>query len=797
MYKFFVLLFLIFCSSALFSDSTVADTKTTTSFIEVSNIPSSTTEIFTDLNKISLLIQEQDEISNINRELPVYINSINLMLKDSTNKYLEYLSLKELFNKEEEWKLHISQLSKWNETLEAKIELLDTNRVILNNYYTLWNETLKNAKKELAPKAILDNTSNIIKKISELKKKAKSRYDLILTSSNMINNKILDLNGILIETQTAISNVSNDVFHKNSLSLISLFSEKSFSPFAYVSSAVRATIEMKDDFFNYYADNSSRVFIFGFFSLFIIFFVFTFNYLYRKKTLFIKKESYLKIKYSFISLPFATSFILVALLNAILFGDIPSSVEQFQLLFIYIVVFYIFTKLLPKEYYKYFYIYIILYFASVLENSTNGFELDDRILSILLSLSLLIYIVSIIKKRVFNQLFGPLVLKFIYKLAFIYILLLSIALISDIYGATLLSSKITYGVFVSISAAVIFYVLTVILTGYIIILLRRRISSAPLHMEKFTLNIEKTTTLIVKLFMLVWWFVVVMKQLSIYKYFTEVQEYFMSLSWSIGSANISIVSVSDFIFIIAGTWFLVKLINIVLEVEVFSRFSLPRGLPTVITTVLNYFLTISGGLIALFSLGITVEQFTLVFGALGVGIGFGLRNIIANFISGIIMVFERPIQIGDTIEINDTIGTVQAIQTRSSIIKTFDGSEVIIPNADFIAKEITNWTLSDERRRKTLLFKVDSESDIDEVLAIMKSVVFKHPDVLKEPEPMAAFLGFGEYYLEFKLYFWLNENLIMAQSDIAIAIYKTLKEHNIKMPTPKHEYLSNKEEVKE
>ncbi len=138
------------------------------------------------------------------------------------------------------------------------------------------------------------------------------------------------------------------------------------------------------------------------------------------------------------------------------------------------------------------------------------------------------------------------------------------------------------------------------------------------------------------------------------------------------------------------------------------------------------------------------------------------------------------------------MGNIIGIGARSSTIKTFDGSEVIIPNADFIAKEITNWTLSDERRRKVLIFKVDFDSDIDEVMEIMKKIAISHPNVLKEPAPMSAFLGFGDYYLEFKLYFWLTENLIGAQSDIAIGIYKELKKTGIKMPLPKQEFLTQK-----
>jgi small-conductance mechanosensitive channel len=341
----------------------------------------------------------------------------------------------------------------------------------------------------------------------------------------------------------------------------------------------------------------------------------------------------------------------------------------------------------------------------------------------------------------------------------------------------------------------VFYLLTIVLSGYTIVLFRRRIASASREMvEKFTAQTEQAIIFLVKYSMLIWWFSVLSKVLGLYKYFVAFEEYILSLSWEVGSSVISVASTLEFIFIIMGTWFVVKLLNIILEVELFARVRFPRGIPKVITTVLNYTLVITGGIIALSSLGVSAEQFALVFGALGVGIGFGLRNIIANFISGIIMVFERPIQIGDTIEINNTTGTVQGIGTRSSTIKTFDGSEVIIPNADFIAKDIINWTLSDEHRRKTFTFKVDIDTSIEKVLNIAKEIAQQHPNVLEDPEPVAAFLGFNEYYLEFKLYFWLNENLIAAQSDIAIAIYEQLKKEGIKMPLPRQEFQNFSDE---
>jgi len=367
----------------------------------------------------------------------------------------------------------------------------------------------------------------------------------------------------------------------------------------------------------------------------------------------------------------------------------------------------------------------------------------------------------------------------------IFLLLLTFAIGSDLYGSILLSHRIVGGIFTTIFTSLIFYTVYLVLTGYVVILLRRRMSSASNMLEKYANKIEHTTKLLIKIWMFSWWILIVFKIIGAYQFVITFRDKFLALSWQVSDITISVQSIFDFFIIIIATWFIARATRAVLEVEIFSRFNFPRGIPTAILTTLNYFIVISGTIIAFSSLGVSAQQFALVFGALGVGIGFGLRNIIANFVSGIIMVFERPVQIGDTIEVDKTMGSVQSIGARSSVIKTFDGSEVIIPNADFIAKEITNWTLSNEHRRKTIEFKVALENDIQMIQDIMKDVAVSHPNILKEPAPLATFQGFGEYYLTFKLYFWLSDNLIVAPSEIFIELYKRLKEEGIEMPIQK------------
>lgn len=771
-------------------DKTVKESKAAT-YIEVSDVPASASQVIVDIKDISKVLEAQKEVMEIHTSLPAYLDSMETLLEDPNNQQLETNTVPELLKKENEWNVYLKQFEKWNSVLNKRIDMFEAKKKILQNYAQLWQETSKNAKTLLAPEAIIDQVTDVLERIERLRISSKKRYDSLLTDSNAINGMILDLKELLNKLKEAMSTVTNRIFYQNELPLSDLFSEKGFTTLSYFSTIYRTMHEKMNSFVIYYKDNTTKLYFFASYSLILFIFTMIFYYKYRRKTLFIHNDSYREKKYFFILRPISSFLILMVLMNVFMFEDIPQTAKQFQFLFLLLPIFRIAQTLIPKATRKYLYAYALLYCLSLIERYAIDTSLDARIFSITLSTGLFVFIFMLVKNRILDSISHAFILKFIYKIFVLLGVLLVLAIGVDIYGATLLASRITHSIFIAMYGSILFYVLTVILTGYLIVLLRRRIASSSLLMDNFTKSVEKNTVLLIKTVMLFWWFLVVSRSVGLFDTLMQFKDSIMALSWMIGTTTISVTSIFDFILIILLTWFVVKFLNIILEVEVYARFKFARGVPTAITTVLNYTIVISGAFIALSSLGISSEQFTLVFGALGVGIGFGLRNIIANFVSGIIMVFERPIQIGDTIEINSTMGTVDHIGTRSSTIKTFDGSEVIIPNADFISKEITNWTLSDKRRRKTLLFKVAQNADIRKVLKIMERVVNSHPDVIKDPEPLATFLGFGEYYLEFKLYFWLHENLIMAQSDIAIDIYESLQKEGIAMPTPKQEFLQH------
>ena len=219
------------------------------------------------------------------------------------------------------------------------------------------------------------------------------------------------------------------------------------------------------------------------------------------------------------------------------------------------------------------------------------------------------------------------------------------------------------------------------------------------------------------------------------------------------------------------------------------RLRLQRGLPYAVSTITYYILLLLVALAALSSAGVELNKFTVLTGALGVGLGFGLQNIVNNFVSGLILLFERPIHVGDTVEVGGLVGMVRRIGARSSTVVTYQGAEVIVPNSNLLSNQVINWTLSSQWRRVDVPIRVAYGSDPERVIKLLVGVAESHPGVLLERPPAAFFMGFGDSALNFELRFWSawQDTWFQLQSDVTVAVAKALREAGIEIPFPQRE----------
>jgi len=282
--------------------------------------------------------------------------------------------------------------------------------------------------------------------------------------------------------------------------------------------------------------------------------------------------------------------------------------------------------------------------------------------------------------------------------------------------------------------------------------------------------------------------------LVLYWFSTELggQDMFLeAISFTIAVGDIS-VTLGRLALILTGFFLTRSTLN---AVQSFIR-DLPRlrpgvdpGVRDVLDTTSRYLFWGFYVLIALFLLGFSFTSLAVVAGGLSVGIGFGLQNIVNNFVAGLILLFGRSIQAGDTIQIDSTWGQVRKVNIRNTVVQTFDNATLFVPNSDLIAGKLVNWTHRDPTVRREIAVGVAYGSDTDRVREILLEAARSQPHVLPQPEPSVQFLNFGESSLDFKLFFWVDNVSagLSTTSDIRFAINRRFREEGIDIPFPQRE----------
>lgn len=254
----------------------------------------------------------------------------------------------------------------------------------------------------------------------------------------------------------------------------------------------------------------------------------------------------------------------------------------------------------------------------------------------------------------------------------------------------------------------------------------------------------------------------------------------------VGGLDISLGDVAAFAVTLWVAVMLSRLLRFLLDEAVLPQLALPRGVPAAISRTVQYVAVAVGFSFAILASGMETTRFTLLAGTLAVGIGFGLQNIVNNFVSGLILLYERPVQVGDFVEVSSQMGQVRRIGIRSSTIHTAQGAEVIVPNASLISAEVVNWTLSDRMRRVEVPVGVAYGSDPEQVRRILLAAVGGRPEVPAAPAPEALLVGFGQSSLDFQLRFWVLrfEDWQVVGSEVRIAVLRGLAAAGIEIPFP-------------
>ena len=267
--------------------------------------------------------------------------------------------------------------------------------------------------------------------------------------------------------------------------------------------------------------------------------------------------------------------------------------------------------------------------------------------------------------------------------------------------------------------------------------------------------------------------------------------HYLNQYYEIGSVKISVTSVVEGLLVLIMTVFLSRILTRLLQRRIAKRAYLDPGLQYTLGRLTQYLIFILGVLLAIKVASPTIDltSIAVIFTALSVGIGFGLQYIAADIASGFILLFERPVRVGDRITIGEDEGDVQSINLRTTVVTTNDRISIIVPNSRLVSQRLINWSYGDPRARIAIPVGVATDSDIDVVTRTLLKAAEGVDNVLKDPPPKVQFLKFGDWSLDFRLLVWTNRPRLHTQirSDINYRIEKLFREAHIEIPFPQTE----------
>jgi len=777
--EFIVLIFLVNGVQAL---SAQEQTKIDT--IQLIDVPARIEQVKSEILEISRSTNIDFNIKEISDTLSGFVNFFEIQKQQLDSSILKRMNLAQLATTEREANFVQNQINDWNSILLTRVSQLKSYREKLEIDFETWTLTKSNAIEQEAPEAILESIELISKEIATTQDSVKAQSSLALTiqaTLTRINNEInlikadissardLILANLFLPEQPALWNISID---STSVSFFSHAKTSFDNSFSVVSDYNR-----KDPSFKY------KISGFFLFVLILLLYVKYFNKDWKDSEIEEVRSSQLAIKQ-----PVISTLIVTWLFTILWVKELPSELSRFMELIMLTPLIIILRGLLGKKYYQW--LWVLLGFG--IFHSLYNLVLDENLLQ---RFSLLIIIIgsgwAIIKLLLQGSLLNELkryawLIKNIMRLS---VLICLVAFIANIIGSVLLSELLIMGVIVTFLGGMVFYAAESMVSAILALVLTSPLVKKSNLIRKYKYEILSGVRKILYFVLILVWIYLVLRGYTIQDEVMEWISGFLTFSLSMGSLNISVGNVLAFIITVLLSVWISRFVRFILEEEVFERTSMAKGVPGTITLLARYGIISLGFLLAIAAAGINLSNITIIIGALGVGIGFGLQDIFNNLISGLILAFERPIQVGDVIQVGELRGIVMGIGFRSSTVKAYDGSEVIVPNGQLISNQIQNFTLSDRKRRMAVNIGVAYGTDPVKMLELLSEVAADHEDVLKDPNPRPRFIKFGDSSLDFQLLYWIIEfeDNFKIETEMNVAVDKKLKEAGIQIPFPQRD----------
>ena len=485
-----------------------------------------------------------------------------------------------------------------------------------------------------------------------------------------------------------------------------------------------------------------------------------------------------------LDLPVSTAFALSILIMPLVYPQAPRLIQALMGTVVLIPTVAVLRRLLRPASYPILNALVILYFVGIARVLAASLPVLARFIFLGQVLGAAVFLVWVLRSwhlpAEIVKTHG-LIWRTIRAIAKIGLVLLPVAFIANIFGYVNLGNLLGIIFLKSVYIAAVLYTVIRIIEALTIIALQVRPLGSLRVVALHRPILQRRTCRLLEFLAFLVWLNVLLNFFGLRDPLIASIEAALNANLAIGAFNITLGGILAFLITVWASFLISKFLRFVLEEDVYHHFHLARGIPYAISTMLHYAILLLGFFVALGALGIDLTKLTILAGAFSVGIGFGLQNVINNFVSGLILLFERPIKVGDVIEVSGNVGEVTRIGIRASVIRTADGSEIILPNGSLISSQVTNWTLSDRKRAVEVSVNVAGGADPQRVVELLKTTAASYPGVAKEPPPHVYVTNFSAGAVTFQLRAWIDryEDLAQLRSDLSLAVNNVLAREKI------------------
>jgi potassium-dependent mechanosensitive channel len=487
--------------------------------------------------------------------------------------------------------------------------------------------------------------------------------------------------------------------------------------------------------------------------------------------------------------PIALTAFVMLLFFGLLFSKAPSEVLRTSRLLMVLSVIYLATRIFDQRLRRHVValgLFTIVNVVSVL--FTSGTVLR-RVVVLLVTGAMLAGMVVLLRKGgMVRTLLEERRWNFVAMCCFIAGAFLSISTLSNIIGNVSLGDLLANGTIVAAYTAVAVYVFYIVFTALTYAFTSSTFGqkSRAIHLHRDLIDRRLATTF-KRIAWFLWIAIVLYAFQALDQTIAEISA-ILHYKLQVGTVSLSLLDVVLFFLVLYVSTLTARLIRFLLNEEILPRTSINPGAAQAGSRLTYTGLLFVGIFIAFGAAGLELSKLTVLTGAFGVGIGFGLQNVVNNFVSGIIVSLERPVQVGDFVEVGTLFGEIRTIGFRSSTVRTPEGADVIVPNSELISKSVVNWSLTDFYRRTDVSIGAAYGTDPNRVLNILTRIANSHPGVVPYPPPLITFDQFGDSSLNFTMRFWSKLDVrLQIRSEINVQIAEEFEKDGIQIPFPQRD----------